>query len=155
MENDLMPNFWKLSHGAQSQGFTFQDMVECIDEKLVYIHRDTAAKGISYVTQAVNFANAPIGDYFYLTHGNLGIYLLGQFTGPVNYFTKYGDGWMDRPFRLILKAINQEKYNGVDKWWAPNHNSTFVEVPHHEYDMFEQEILEPYFNTKLDIFYQE
>jgi len=96
MNTDLMPNFWKLSHGWKE--FSFQDMVECIDEKLVYIHRTTAGKGQSSVSQAEEFVNAPIGDYFYLTHGNQSVYLLGSFTGPINYLTKYSDGWMDRPF---------------------------------------------------------
>jgi len=39
-----MPNFWKLSHGWKE--LSFLDMVECIDEKLVYIHRTTT--GITY-----------------------------------------------------------------------------------------------------------
>jgi hypothetical protein len=103
MNTDLMPNFWKLSHGWKE--FSFLDMVECIDEKLVYIHRTTAGKGQSSVSQAEEFVNAPIGDYFYLTHGNQGVYLLGQFTGPVNYFTKHSDGWMDRPFRQIQRPV--------------------------------------------------
>ena len=150
MNTDLMPTFWKLSHGWQE--FYFLDMVECLDEKLVYIHRTTAGKGQSSVSQAEEFVNAPIGDYFYLTHGNQGVYLLGQFTGPVNYFTKHSDGWMDRPFRLIHKANAREAYYGVEKWWTPNHNSTFVKVPHHEYDLFEELILTPYFNINLKEF---
>ena len=67
MNTNLMPNFWKLSHGWKE--FSFLDMVECIDEKLVYIHRTTAGKGQSSVSQAEEFVNAPIGDYFYLTKG--------------------------------------------------------------------------------------
>lgn len=150
MNNDLIPNFWKLSHGYME--FYFLDMVECIDEKLVYIHRTTAPKGQSSVSQAEEFASAPIGDYFYLTYGNQGIYLLGQFTGPVNYFTKHGNGWMDRPFRLIHKSNDGAAYDGVEKWWTPNHNSTFVKVPRHEFAKFEELILEPYFNVNLKDF---
>ena len=149
MKNELTPTFWKLSHGAQE--FTFQDMVECIDEKIVYVHRSTGGKGISHISQAENFASAAIGDYFYLTHGNQGIYLLGQFTGPVNYFTKY-HGWMDRPFRLILKAKNQETYSGMQKWWTPNDNSTFTKVPRDEHELFQELILTPYFDVTLDGF---
>lgn len=150
MNDYLVPTFWKLSHGAQE--FTFQDMVECIDEKLVYVHRTTASKGTSHISKAENFVNAGIGDYFYLTHGNNGIYLLGQFIGPVNFFTKYGDGWMDRPFRLILKAKNQEKYKAIKKWWTPNDNSTFTKVPLDEHQDFQELILKPYFNVSLDKF---
>lgn len=71
----------------------------------------------SLPSAAEEFVNAPIGNYFYLTHGNQGVYLLGQFTGPVNYFTKHSDGWMDRPFRLIHKANAREAYYGIEKWW--------------------------------------
>ncbi|WP_109077768.1 hypothetical protein [Aggregatibacter kilianii] len=152
MENKpLKPKFWKLSQGLASD-FTFQDMLFSIDEKLVFVHKDTSAKGSSSISQAEHFATAAIGDYFYLTHGNEGIYLLGQFTGPVNYFSRLEDGWMDRPFRLISTAINQKPYSGISKWWTPNHNSTFVEVPFDEYDLFEELILKPYFDLDLSQF---
>ncbi|HDR1333260.1 TPA: hypothetical protein QB377_002163, partial [Pasteurella multocida] len=99
--------------------FTFEDMLSSINEKLVYVHRKTPAKGQSSNTQAEDFVNAKIGDYFYLTHGNKGIYLLGQFIGPVNYFTKYeNQDWMERPFRLIKNAIHIHSYEGQKKWWT-------------------------------------
>lgn len=99
-----------------------------------------------------NFINANIGDYFYLTHGNTGIYLLGQITGAANCITKLGKGWLDRPFRIIMMSNNKQKYDGPDKWWAPNHNSTFVEIPCDELKLFEEEILQPYFEFKLSKF---
>ncbi|HEM7578013.1 TPA: hypothetical protein U2J86_005065 [Serratia marcescens] len=141
------PTFWKISHGALE--FTRQELMESIDERLVYIHRNTRGKGTSTSTQAEDFINAPTGDYFYLTHGNSGIYLLGQFTGPVNYFSKYLDGWLDRPYRKILSSVKIEKYSGTQKWWTPNDNSTFTSVPEDELNLFEELILNPYFQVNL------
>lgn len=144
----MKPKFWKLSQGFTD--FSFSELLTSIEQRLVYVHKDTAAKGQSEVTQGENFVSAAIGDYFYLTHGNAGgIYLLGQFTGPANYFSSYGDGWIDRPFRIISRAIKQDSYSGQNKWWTPNHNSTFVQVPESELGLFEELILQPYFDISL------
>ncbi|HDR1847814.1 TPA: hypothetical protein QB618_002343, partial [Pasteurella multocida] len=149
MTQKLKPTFWKLSQGVNAD-FTFEDMLSSINEKLVYVHRKTPAKGQSSNTQAEDFVNAKIGDYFYLTHGNKGIYLLGQFIGPVNYFTKYeNQDWMERPFRLIKNAIHIHSYEGQKKWWTPNDNSTFTKVNETDEKLFEELILQPYFALSL------
>lgn len=144
------PQFWKMSHGAKH--FTFSDMVKCISERLVLIDKDTHGLGTSNQTQGQMFINAPIGDYFYLTHGNNGIYILGQFTGPANIFTERGKGWIDRPFRLIRSAKDGAWYDDDKKWWSPNFNSTFALVPSHEHDLFEEKILKPFFDIRLSDF---
>ncbi|WGE36006.1 hypothetical protein NYR62_10530 [Actinobacillus genomosp. 1] len=153
MNKKLKPTFWKLSQGV-SVDFTFEDMISSIDEKLVYVHRQTGAKGTSLTTQAEDFVNASIGDYFYLTNGNKGIYLLGQFTGPVNYFSKLKGDWMERPFRLIKVADHIRQYDGEDKWWTPNNNSTFIKVKEGDEKLFEELILKPYFGLSLKRFYK-
>ncbi|AKD38724.1 hypothetical protein I926_07020 [Pasteurella multocida subsp. multocida OH4807] len=154
MNQKLKPTFWKLSQGiANDTNFAFEDMLSSIDEKLVYVHRQTGSKGTSLTSQAEDFVNAPIGDYFYLTHGNEGIYLLGQFIGSVNYFTKYEDeDWMERPFKLIKTATIIRSYEDQKKWWTPNHPSTFVRIPESEEELFEKLILEPYFGLSLERF---
>ncbi len=144
----MQPNFWKLSQGNRL--FTPTDIVKSIADRLVYVHKDTKAKGSNGTTQADDFCRSPIGDYFYLTHGNLGIYILGQFSGPVNILSEYGEGWLDRPFRIILYSLRiNQPYIGEVKWWTPNENSTFTKVPDYELSLFEQLILTPYFNIKL------
>lgn len=144
----MKPKFWKLSQGYGE--FNFEDLLTSIEKRLVYVHRDTAAKGRTGTSQGENFINANIGDYFYLTHGNAGgIYLLGQFTGPANYFS-YEPGWIDRPFRIIARAMHQNPYVGPEKWWTPNHNSTFVQIPYDEMPLFEKTILQPYFDISLE-----
>ena len=83
----MKPRFWKLSQGATQ--FSYHEIIESIEQRLVYVHKDTGAKGTSSQTQANDFITAEIGDYFYLTFGNNGIFLLGQFSGAANLFSKY------------------------------------------------------------------
>ena len=146
----MRPKFWKLSQGTEF--FDYNSILESIEHRLVYVHKDTAAKGGSRKSQGQQFIEAPVGDYFYLTHGNAGIYLLGQFTGPTNIFSARREGWLDRPFRFIKASISKESYNGPKKWWTPNEDSTFSPVPDGEVELFEQYILQPYFNISLSNF---
>lgn len=145
----MKPSFWKLSQGYDH--FSFEELLKSIEDRLVYVHNKTGAKGQLSTTQAEDFVSASIGDYFYLTHGNTGgIYLLGQLTGPANFLSTYGDGWIDRPFRIIARAKNQNSYSGDNKWWTPNHNSTFVQIPENELELFEALILKPFFEITFD-----
>lgn len=146
----MNPTFWKLSQGTAQ--FGVEDIIESISQKFVYVHKNTKAKATSSKTQAQHFIEAEIGDYFYLTHGNKGIYILGQFTGPANLFSSYGEGWLDRPFRFIKASISTDKYTGAKKWWAPSDNSTFISVPENEIQQFEENILIPFFGIKLEEF---
>lgn len=109
----MIPNIWKLSQGPDH--FSFDEILWSIEKRLIYIHKDSGAKGQKFETQADEFVNAPIGDYFYLTHGNKGIYLLGQIIGPPNIFSEYKGGYIDRPFRLILRSIKNDQYEGQIK----------------------------------------
>jgi hypothetical protein len=143
----MQPRFWKLSQGGDD--FTGQDVLLSIEQRLVYVHGKTRAKGGAAVSQGEDFINASIGDYFYLTHGNNGIYIIGQFSGPPNFLSSYGDGWVDRPFRFIRAATEVKPYSGPDKWWAPNNNSTFIRVPDDELQLFEDSILWPHFGIQL------
>ena len=143
------PVFWKLSQGKD---FNLAEVLDSIRDGLVYVHRDTRAKGISKKSQAQAFLDAAIGDYFYLTHGNNFVCLLGQFTGPTNFISTKGSGWLDKPFRHIRSSRIKDSYKGPKKWWAPNENSTFVAIPDDEREMFEELILVPYFDLTLSDF---
>lgn len=143
----MTPNFWKLSQGRDH--FSFLDLLQSLEDRLVYVGRDAGALGRSLETQAEWFVSAPVGDYFYLTHGNEGgVYLLGQLTGPANFFSRWSD-WIDRPFRVIARAKNQVFYTDDKRWWAPNFPSTFAPVPAAQLADFEASILTPYFGIKL------
>ena len=143
----MLPRFWKLSHGTDQ--FSHEEILHFMDVRLVLVHQNTPPKGGSKRSQGDDFAEAPIGDYFYLTHGNQGILLLGQFTGPANVFSEKQEGWLDRPYRVIAVSTSPRPYEGPKKWWTPNDNSTFVAVPPDELMQFEAAILGPYFRIKL------
>ncbi|MCR4415001.1 MAG: hypothetical protein NUV77_21490 [Thermoguttaceae bacterium] len=149
-EDTWLPRFWKLSQGAQE--FTEKEILQSIETRFVYVHSTTAPKGGAGISQGRMFMEAPIGDYFYLTHGNKGIYLLGQFSGPPNIFCAWGGGWVDRPFRLIRLAEPIKPYKGPKKWWTPNENSTFVRIPDEDLGLFEECILIPHFRVALKDF---
>lgn len=146
----MKPTFWKLSQGWKQ--FDYQSILWTISKGLVYVHNDTKAKATSLTSQAQDFVGAPIGDYFYLTHGNHGIYLLGQFAGPPNLFSTKGKGWLDRPFRMVMPSIKRDHYEGPHKWWTPSDHSTFTAVPDDELELFEREILRPFFGVRLKDF---
>ncbi len=143
----MKPRFWKVSQGPEF--FDEAAMIQSVHDQLVYVHKDTRPKGTSERSQGREFADAAVGDYFYLTYGNRGVYLLGQFCGPANLFSAKLDGWLDRPFRLIRVSRNRDPYVGPKKWWAPNENSTFTRVPDSEFAEFENSILRPYFDLSL------
>ena len=143
----MTPKFWKLSQGAND--FTTEDISRTLEQRLVYIHM--ATKAGAPTPQVKAFCEAAIGDYFYLTHGNKGIYVLAQFSGPVNLFSAY-EGWVDRPFRFIRQSVSIESYEGPKKGWTPNYNSTFIRIPDKELQMFGEHILVPYFNLQLQDF---
>ncbi len=149
----MKPVFWKLSMGPHSGDFKhLLEVLDWLRQGLVLVHKDTTAKGTSQKSQGELFIERDrIGDYFYLCHGNKepGIILLGQFIGPANLFSARRDGWAERQFRWIKTSILTKPYEGEQKWWAPNHNSTFVIVPEDDLEMFESAILGPYFGVEL------
>jgi len=154
-EIQRQPVFWKLSMGPGNYGGDFKDILEVLDwlrQGLVLVHKDTGAKGKLQKTQGQAFVERErVGEYFYLCHGNRepAILLLGQFTGHANLFSTRGHGWADRQFRWIKTSVSTKPYKGDQKWWAPNHNSTFIEVPENELKLFETDILKPYFKLRL------
>lgn len=141
--------FWKLSEGKD---FTFEEVIDSINEGLVYVHRWTKPKGAMHKSQAQLFVEAAIGDHFFLTRGNKFVCLLGQFTRLANFISKFGDGWMDRPFRRIRSSLLDKPYSGPKHWWTPNEDSTFVQVPEGQLKVFEEHLLWPYFALTLDDF---
>jgi hypothetical protein len=77
--------------------------------------------------------------------------MLGQFIEPVRLFNLKEKGWMERAFKAV-KFSNGIKYEGDQKWWTPNHNSTFHKVPKEEHKLFEDLILTPFFDLSIKDF---
>jgi hypothetical protein len=148
---------WKLSMGPHAGGGEFRtltDVERCLEEeKRVAVWGPTGCKGGSRVPQGKQFKEAADDDFFYLCHGNEepGIILFGQFDGPAERMSVPGwrSRWFGRRFRSIRKARVTKKFEGDNKWWAPNHNSTFVSIPERDLAAFEAAILQPFFGLTL------
>ncbi|WP_337547851.1 AAA family ATPase [Anthropogastromicrobium sp.] len=148
---NLKPNFWKISHGndciSEAEAEAFEK------RQVIVVHRDTAAKGKSKVSQGEDFmATMKKGDFFYLCRGN-SIRLLGRIdSDEVNENPEKQDGWCERSYTVIAKSRDTSAYTGDKKWWTPNDNSTCIIVPISETQLFEDYILKPYFDiTKEDL----
>ena len=148
---NLKPNFWKISHGndciSEAEAEAFEK------RQVIVVHRDTAAKGKSKVSQGEDFtATMKKGDFFYLCRGN-SIRLLGRIdSDEVNENPEKQDGWCERSYTVITKSRDTSAYTGDKKWWTPNDNSTCIVVPISETQLFEDYILKPYFDiTKEDL----
>jgi hypothetical protein len=149
----MLPRFWKHSHGEAF--FNDEEFISTVRERRIYIDKNTHPLGRTRTPQGQRFIDAQIGDYFYLTHGNKGIRLLGQITGPVNYIIKSKinnnePGWVSRPYDIIRDSSLSGPFNqGFKRWWTPNHNSTFHLVPEDCLNLFEEFILAPYFDIQF------
>lgn len=142
---------YKISMGE----FNLEEINEFIKNKKVCVHKDTPSKGKSSESQGSIFENKmKIGDYFYLTHGNSNnpIKLIGRISSnaTLTEYNDYGnDGWLERSFDFITNSIKNSKYNGIEKWWTPNNNSTLIQIKPNEINEANKLIFEPYFRTKL------
>jgi 5-methylcytosine-specific restriction endonuclease McrBC GTP-binding regulatory subunit McrB len=127
--------------------------VEMIEQNVITIHKNTPAKGASYETQSETFSEKiKIGDYFYLCRGNNKLILLGRITSisEPSFLEEYNDeGWIQRQFEIVKLATTDEKYEGANKWWTPNHVSTCIQIPDNELTLANTLIFAPYFSTSL------
>lgn len=94
------------------------------------------------------------GDYFFLCSKGK-VKLLGRFAGdraklqtniecPVE-----GMGWFSREYSVLAMPIKEEPYDGQQKAWTPNYDSTCVLVPQEDMELCEQLILIPYFDLTI------
>ena len=131
---------WKLSHGLND--FSADERKSYLQAELGVMHGETAKN------QGENFQEAPVGDLFFLCHGNDSLPLVGQFTSMPEPCAK-GDGWLQRRYRVLKPGIKQGSYQGGQKGWTPNYRSTFKQVPAHDLPEFETALLKPFFGTDL------
>jgi 5-methylcytosine-specific restriction protein B len=133
--------------------FETEEFRGAVSKKIVLVRQDTKAKGTSSLTQGEVFRDLiKDGDYFYLTHGNRGIELLGRFVGecrPAYKEELASEGWLERTYDRISSSWNRTSYKAKKKWWTPNENSTCVEIPGTELEEANKLIFIPYFNTSF------
>ena len=142
---NLAPNFWKISHGKDC--ITDAETAAFEKRRVIVVHKDTAARGKSKVSQGEDFmATMKKGDFFYLCRGN-SIRLLGRIdSDEVEENPEKQDGWCERSYTVIAESRDTSPYTGDKKWWTPNDNSTCIAVPDGEMQQFENYILKPYFD---------
>ena len=134
---------WKISHGKVD--FSAEQRETYLQQHTVHVHKDTK-KG-----QGALFASEmKERDFFYLCHGNDdGIRVFGRITGPA-IPSPHDDGWLQRSYDVLFEGVKtSEKYTGVQKGWTPNYNSTCMAIPKEEINLFESEILMPFFGKRL------
>ncbi|MBR0260300.1 MAG: AAA family ATPase [Selenomonadaceae bacterium] len=138
--------FWKVSHGPGL--FAQTDYDYFFNEKLIVVGGKS---------QVSNMRSMNFGDYFYLTYGNTngqGIQLLGKIidnaAAPCTR-TQY-NGWEQRKYEIIKLTVPDDKFyrETYRKKWTPNFLSTIKQVPQDEEQDFENYILRPFFNMKID-----
>src|SRR5699024_5820194 len=90
-----------------------------IDNNLVVVHKNTAAKGTSYQSQGDTFSKQmKIGDYFYLCRGNSNLEVIGKITSEAEAceHKDFGDeGWLQRSYEIIAEAEKEGSYKGGKK----------------------------------------
>ena len=101
----MVPTFWKLSHGQEY--FTYKQLLDAMNARLVYVHKDTAGIGGSLVSQATSFVEATIGDYFFLTHGNQGCTCLANLLGRRTCFLSAKEDGLIGPIALLDPPLRQ------------------------------------------------
>lgn len=132
---------WKLSHG---KGITDEEYATALSKNIVMIDSNTNGMLGNQVTQAMNFKDAKKGDIFYLCRSNEKIELLAEFIN--DNVTETEDGWYQREYKIVAKPVKIMSYDGEKKWWTPNNNSTFIEIPPSEFKQFVDFILKPFFD---------
>lgn len=142
----------KISHGENF--FSAQEYQQLLKNNLACVHKDTPPKGRSYDTQFEVFINASVGDIIYICNSNKTIDVIGFFSDnrPLYFNDKYKeDNWVCREFVPIYQAKNPDAYDkNNNKWWMPRNNSTCTEVGNSEFQVFEEEVLKPVFETSLE-----
>ena len=146
---NLAPTFWKISHGNDC--INEDEAIAFEKRKVIVVHKDTAAKGKSKVSQGEDFmANMKKGDFFYLCRGN-SIRLLGRIdSDEVDENPEKQNGWCERSYTVIAESRDKAAYTGDKKWWTPNDNSTCIPVPTGENSQFDDLILKPYFDITTE-----
>jgi hypothetical protein len=131
---------WKHSHGGDS----FENELERKSYKqrrIITLHKNTGkGQGTAFKEEMQP------GDFVYICHGN-SVQLLGQITSDI---LKVSAKWPERRYRVIGESrTSNSRYDGRQRKWTPNYNSTCALVPTDAMPEFERSILYPFFGLRL------
>lgn len=140
--------FWKVSHGKDSFNDTQFDWL--LENNLLAIHRDTGRN------QADSFLNDLCeGDIVCLSKSNKVRALVKVESTDVINIDNYhdsplGEQWLLKPYSVIKLLPKFQVYDGPQKGWTPNYNSTCFSVPSKDFELFEKLLLKSFFDSTLE-----
>ena len=141
--------FRRITHAPKD--FSANDWQHFLDEHLIVGGNDNY--------NLAKFKNIHKGDYFYLTHGNneddgQGIQLFGKIVSepePCSASLSWL-GWQQCRYEVIKQTVRTNKFYDPGKSWSPYYesNTQIFPVPENDEQDFEDYILRPFFNMKID-----
>lgn len=141
---------WKVSHGFTAINEEQSKWLD--DNHLLTVHSETGkGQGDKFQTKI------KIGDVISLSRSGY-LKALVEVTSDVltKEDTPLDSEWSLREYKVLKWLPEMKKYNGKTKGWSPNYNSTVGIVLRSDYDLFESEILQPFFEMNLnDLFGSE
>jgi Cdc6-like AAA superfamily ATPase len=133
---------WKVSHG---QVISESDRQWLAQHQYLSVHEDTGNGG------GDNFIDKmKVNDIVSLSYGGQ-LAKLVKVTSDilVDQTRKMDEGWKLRKYKEIVVLDKPTQYRGVDKGWTPIRRNTCAPVPENELPLFEQAILQPYYQLSL------
>jgi 5-methylcytosine-specific restriction protein B len=147
---DENQSVYKISMSPNTdRGFDDNDFAYFCESNRVVVHGETPKN-----QGEVFFAQIKIGDYFYLCRGNNYCVLIGKITSDAEACTykDFGrDSWLQRSYEIIAKAKTEGRYEGGQKGWTPNYNSTCYEINKKEIEDANTKIFTPFFGVRFEM----
>ena len=133
---------WKVSHG---QVLNDSDRDWLAQHNYLSVHEDTGNAG------GDNFINKmKVNDIVSLSYSGQLVKLVKVTSGVIkDPNSSMEEGWQLRLYEEVKALTKPKQYKGVDKGWAPIRRNTCAPVPNNELTLFEQAILQPYYQLSL------
>lgn len=133
---------WKVSHSPNSINTEQRMWLE--ENSLLAVHKNTGNGSVPCFEQMSK------GDIVSLGYGNQVVKIVKVISDiETQADSPLGNDWLLRSYETIKGLPAPIKYKGKHKRWSPRFNRTSWEVPKNEYWMFEEEILQPYYELTL------
>lgn len=139
-----LPTIWKVSHGPDFINGSDKDWL--LKKHYITVHEDTGRGG------ANNFIeNVQIGDIVSLGYGNKVAKLVKIISDVIDDDTSpFESDWKLRKYVDIVSLPVALPYEGINKGWSPRNRSTCAPIPTNELALFEEQILNKYYNLSLE-----
>ncbi len=138
------PKIWKVSHSPSVTEFNATTLEWLKVNNVLALHKTTGNGSVDA------FEKMKKGDIVSLGLGNT-VFRLVRIISDIEYIegASLSTEWLMRRYEIIKGLDTSVKYTGENKRWSPRYPGTSWEVPKNEYWMFEEEILQPYYDLSL------